>query len=123
ARLLTEVIAELRPAVVAIEDVFTHINTRSALALAQARGAALAVVGMAGLAVASYPPALVKKTVVGSGRADKDQVARMGQALLALRTAPRADAADALAIAITHAQVSRGAAVIRDAVLRAGGRS
>jgi crossover junction endodeoxyribonuclease RuvC len=122
ARLLTEVIAELRPTVVAVEDVFTHVNVRSALALAQARGAALAVVGLAGLAVASYSPALVKKTVVGSGRADKDQVARMVQALIGLRTAPRSDAADALAIAITHAQVSRGAAVMREAVLRAGGR-
>jgi crossover junction endodeoxyribonuclease RuvC len=112
ARLLGEVVRELTPAVVAVEDVFAHVNTRSALALAQARGMALAVVGIAGLAVSSYPPALVKKTVVGSGRADKDQVARMVQALIGLRTVPRADAADALAVAITHAHSSRLARAI-----------
>ena len=112
ARLLGEVVRELTPAIVAIEDVFSHVNARSALALAQARGAALAVVGIAGLAVASYPPALVKKTVVGSGRADKEQVARMVQALVGLRTAPRSDAADALAVAITHAQSARVARAI-----------
>lgn len=125
ARLLGDVIRELVPRVVAVEDVFSHASRspRSALALAQARGMALAVVGIAGLEVASYAPALVKKTVVGSGRADKDQVARMVQALIGLRTAPRADAADALAVAITHAQTSRGTARITEAILRAGGRS
>ena len=99
---LREVIAELRPGIVAIEDVFSHQNPRSAIALAQARGMALAVVGLAGLAVASYAPALVKKAVSGSGRADKTQIARMVQALIGLRSLPRADATDALAVAITH---------------------
>ena len=114
ARSLGEVVRELAPAIVAVEDVFAHGDrgARSALALAQARGMALAVVGLAGLAVASYPPALVKKTVVGSGRADKDQVARMVQALVGLRVAPRSDAADALAVAITHAQSARVARAI-----------
>jgi crossover junction endodeoxyribonuclease RuvC len=102
ARGLREVIDELAPAVVAIEDVFVHHNARSALALAQARGMALAVVGIAGLRVASYPPALVKKTVAGSGGAPKEQIARMVQALIGLRSLPRADASDALAVAITH---------------------
>ena len=104
ARGLREVIAELAPAVVAIEDVFSHQNPRSALALAQARGMALAVVGLAGLRVASYPPASVKKAVSGSGRADKDQIARMVQMLVGLERLPRADATDALAVAITHAR-------------------
>ena len=99
---LREVIAELRPGIVAVEDVFSHQNPRSAIALAQARGMALAVVGLAGLAVASYAPALVKKAVSGSGRADKTQIARMVQALIGLRSLPRADATDALAVAITH---------------------
>jgi crossover junction endodeoxyribonuclease RuvC len=99
---LREVIAELRPAVVAVEDVFSHQNPRSAIALAQARGMALAVIGLAGLSVASYAPALVKKAVSGSGRADKTQVARMVQSLIGLRSLPRADATDALAVAITH---------------------
>jgi crossover junction endodeoxyribonuclease RuvC len=102
ARGLEEVIAELAPTVVAIEDVFSQMNPRSALALAQARGMALAVVGLRGLRVASYPPATVKKAVSGSGKADKDQIARMVQALIGLRSLPRADATDALAVAITH---------------------
>ena len=109
---LREVIAELRPGIVAVEDVFSHQNPRSAIALAQARGMALAVVGLAGLAVASYAPALVKKAVSGSGRADKTQIARMVQALIGLRSLPRADATDALAIAITHAH-HRGSATLR----------
>jgi crossover junction endodeoxyribonuclease RuvC len=118
ARSLGEVITELRPTEVAMEDVFSRINARSALALAQARGMALAVLGMASLAVASYPAPLVKKTVVGKGRAEKDQVARMVRTLLGLASSPRADAADALAVAITHARVrGSSAAKIRPAVL------
>lgn len=117
---LREVIAELAPAVVAIEDVFSHQNVRSALALAQARGMALAVAGLAGLAVASYPPASVKKAVSGSGRADKGQVARMVQALIGLRQLPRADATDALAVAITHGRSFQPtAARIASSVVRA----
>ncbi|MEO8704300.1 MAG: crossover junction endodeoxyribonuclease RuvC [Kofleriaceae bacterium] len=104
ARGLREVIGELAPAMVAMEDVFTHQNPRSALALAQARGMALAVVGLAGLGVASYAPASVKKAVSGSGRADKGQLARMVQVLIGLKSLPRADATDALAVAITHAR-------------------
>jgi crossover junction endodeoxyribonuclease RuvC len=107
ARGLKDVIAELGPDMVAIEDVFIQHNVRSGLALAQARGMALAVVGLAGLDVASYPPASVKKAVSGSGRADKDQVARMVQVLIGLRTLPRADATDALAVAITHGRTRR----------------
>ncbi len=102
ARGLREVIDELKPGVVAVEDVFVHQNPRSALALAQARGMALAVVGLCGLRVASYPPAIVKKTVTGSGGAPKEQIARMVQALIGLRSLPRSDASDALAIAISH---------------------
>lgn len=112
ARGLREVIEELKPAVVAVEDVFVHVqNPRSGLALAQARGMALAVIGIAGLAVASYPPATVKKAVAGSGGAGKDQIARMVQALIGLGTLPRPDAADALAIAITHGRTLRPTAV------------
>ena len=106
ARGLREVIEELAPHVVAVEDVFLHQNARSALALAQARGMALAVVGLCKLRVASYPPAVVKKAVTGAGAADKGQVARMVQALIGLRTLPRADATDALAVAITHGRTT-----------------
>lgn len=108
ARGLREVIGELAPKVVAVEDVFVHPqNPRSGLALAQARGMALAVIGLAGLRVASYSPALVKKSVAGSGGAGKEQIARMVQALIGLRSLPKADATDALAIAITHGRTLR----------------
>ena len=104
---LREVIGELAPAVVAVEDVFVRENARTALALAQARGMALAVIGLAGLPVISYPPALVKKSVAGAGGAGKEQVARMVQVLIGLRSLPRADATDALAVAITHGRTLR----------------
>ena len=110
ARGLREVIGELEPGVVAVEDVFTYQNPRSALALAQARGMALAVIGLAGLRVASYSPAVVKKAVAGSGAAQKDQVARMVQALIGLKSLPRADATDALAVAITHGRTLKPSA-------------
>jgi crossover junction endodeoxyribonuclease RuvC len=120
ARGLKEVIEELRPAVCAVEDVFVQQNPRSALALAQARGMALAVIGLAGLSVASYPPATVKKAVSGSGKAEKAQIARMVQALIGLTSLPRADATDALAVAITHGRMVRPTAVrIVPAVVRA----
>lgn len=104
ARCLSELVQEVGPTAVAVEDVFTRINPRSALALAQARGLVLAVAGMAGLRVFSYAPTLVKKAVTGRGRASKDQVSRMVQALVGLRSEPAVDATDALAVAITHAQ-------------------
>jgi crossover junction endodeoxyribonuclease RuvC len=108
ARGLREVIEELKPTCVAVEDVFVHPqNPRSGLALAQARGMALAVIGLGGLTVASYPPATVKKAVAGTGGAGKDQIARMVQSLIGLRSLPRADATDALAIAITHGRTLR----------------
>jgi crossover junction endodeoxyribonuclease RuvC len=103
ARSLFDVVRELAPTALAVEDVFCHLNPRSALALAQARGVVLAVAGMAGLPVFSYAPALVKKSVTGRGAASKEQVTRMVMALIGLQRPPRADAADALAVAITHA--------------------
>ena len=120
ARGLEVVIGELQPTICAVEDVFVQHNPRSALALAQARGMALAVIGLAGLTVASYPPATVKKAVSGSGKAEKAQIARMVQALIGLTTLPRADATDALAVAITHGRLVRPtSARIVSAVVRA----
>jgi crossover junction endodeoxyribonuclease RuvC len=112
ARGLAEVLDELRPDVVALEEVFARVNVKSALALAQARGMALAVIGLRGVTVASYTAPLVKKTITGRGRAEKDQVARMVAAMVGLRTPPRSDAADALALAITHARAAAVAAMI-----------
>jgi crossover junction endodeoxyribonuclease RuvC len=103
ARSLSEVISDLNPTALAVEDVFSHVNVRSALALAQARGTVLAVAGLACLPVYSYAPATVKRAVTGRGRATKEQVARMVAVLAGLGTPPRADAADALAVAIAHA--------------------
>jgi crossover junction endodeoxyribonuclease RuvC len=100
---LREVIAELRPQVVAVEGVFHGQNARSALQLGHARGVALLVCGEAELGVAEYAPATIKRTVAGHGRASKDQVLRMVRSLCQLERAPRLDASDALAVAICHA--------------------
>lgn len=87
----------------AIEASFVGNNARSALALGQARAAAMLGIADAGLEVAEYSPAIVKQTVAGYGRGDKAQVAEMVRLQLALERVPTpADAADALAIAITH---------------------
>ncbi|MGH7298471.1 MAG: crossover junction endodeoxyribonuclease RuvC, partial [Polyangiaceae bacterium] len=79
---------------------------QAAAKLGHARGVALLVCARAGLEVAEYPPARVKRTVAGSGRADKAQVAQMIRVVLGLAAAPPSDAADALAVAVTHLQHS-----------------
>lgn len=100
---LSEVIAAWRPDVIAIEDVFHGKNFQSAIRLGEGRGVALLCAARAGVPVAEYSPALVKKAVAGWGRADKEQVQRMVQRLLRLEDLPRPkDAADALAVAICH---------------------
>lgn len=104
---LGEIIAELTPDVVAMEDIFTCKNARAALMLGQARGAAMATCGLAGLRVYAYPPATVKQAVTGRGRASKQQVGQMVRLLIGLRKDPRADAADALAVAVAHAHIRR----------------
>jgi crossover junction endodeoxyribonuclease RuvC len=99
---LLELIALWQPQQVALEAVFVANNPRTALVLGQARGAALAAFGQAGLTVIEYTPAEVKGAVVGNGRASKPQVQQMVRAILSLARAPVADAADALAAAICH---------------------
>ncbi|GBD23694.1 Crossover junction endodeoxyribonuclease RuvC [bacterium HR29] len=87
----------------AVESGYVGPNPRSALALGQARAAALLGVADAGIPVFEYAPAIVKQTIAGYGRGDKGQVARMVRLQLGLEEEPRpADAADALAVAITH---------------------
>lgn len=108
---LAEVIAELRPEAVAVEDVFHGIDARAALTLGHARGVVLAQAGAAGLPVHAYPPATVKKAVTGYGGAGKEQVGGVVRALLGLQNPPRTDAADALAVAICHAHHARAAAL------------
>ncbi len=99
-----ELIAEHQPLAVAVEDLYFGRNVHSALAVGQARGVVLLAAGSAGLPCFSYTPQQVKQSVCGSGGAAKDQVQRMVGALLGLPEPPRPDhAADALAVAICHA--------------------
>jgi crossover junction endodeoxyribonuclease RuvC len=91
------------PDAVAIEALYFGQNVRSAFAVGQARGVILCAAGRRGVGCTDYTPQQVKGAVCGSGRADKTQVTRMVQALLALQQAPTPDhAADALAVAICH---------------------
>jgi crossover junction endodeoxyribonuclease RuvC len=102
------VIAAHAPGEVAVEETFVNRDPQSALKLGQARGVALVVPALARLEVAEYAANLVKKTVVGVGHADKKQVQAMIRVLLPKAETRSADAADALAVAICHAQ-HRGA--------------
>jgi crossover junction endodeoxyribonuclease RuvC len=97
-------IAEHEPAAVALEQLYFGQNVRTAFAVGQARGVVMLAAGQRGVPCSSYTPQQVKGAVCGSGRAAKDQVARMVMTLLALREEPRPDhASDALAVAICHA--------------------
>ncbi|MFZ5738543.1 MAG: crossover junction endodeoxyribonuclease RuvC [Pseudomonadota bacterium] len=100
---LTKVLAEHAPAEAAVEQTFVNKDGAATLKLGQARGVAMLVPAMHGLLVAEYAPNLVKKTVVGAGHADKTQIQMMLKILLPKAEPKSADAADALAIAITHA--------------------
>lgn len=105
---LAEVIAEYRPDRAAAEEVFLNKNPQSTLKLAQARGAVLAACGAAGLPVAELAARLVKKSVVGTGAAEKAQVQAMLKVLLPGAAIAGPDAADALAVAIAAAHRSPG---------------
>ena len=103
---LADVIAAHRPDRAAAEQVFVNKNPQSTLKLAQARGCVLAACGAAGLAVNEHAARLVKKAVVGTGAADKQQVQAMVKILLPSVQIAGADAADALAVAIADAHLS-----------------
>jgi crossover junction endodeoxyribonuclease RuvC len=106
-REVAELAQRYRPDVASIEQCFVAVSPRSALVLGQARGAALAALGGAGVAVVEYAPAHIKLSVAGSGRAGKDQIQRVVARVLGLASWPAADAADALAAALCHAMASR----------------
>lgn len=107
-RTLSEVIQKYGPTELAIESIYFGENTKSAIATAQARGAAIVACSTAGLSVGEYTPMQIKQAVVGTGAADKRQVTYMVRSILALDHDPRPDhAADALAAAVCHANVSR----------------
>jgi len=100
---LVAVVAAWQPDEAAVEETFVSRDARATLKLGQARAVALMVPAAAGLAVAEYAPNMVKKSVVGTGHAEKEQIRRMIGVLLPRAKPASADAADALAIAICHA--------------------
>ncbi|MFL6800852.1 MAG: crossover junction endodeoxyribonuclease RuvC [Sphingomicrobium sp.] len=100
---LERILAEHRPDAAASEEVFVNKNPQSTLKLGQARGVALMCAARSGIGVGEYAPALVKKAIVGTGGADKSQIHAMVSRLLPGVKIAGPDAADALAVAITHA--------------------
>ncbi|MDQ8700766.1 crossover junction endodeoxyribonuclease RuvC [Hyphomicrobium sp. LHD-15] len=116
---LSSVIAGSGASEAAVEETFVNENPRATLKLGQARGMALLAPAMKGLKVAEYPPNLIKKAVVGAGHADKKQIQAMVGFLLPKARFESADEADALAIAICHAN-HRGAAALARRVLKEG---
>jgi crossover junction endodeoxyribonuclease RuvC len=110
---LTATVRSQAPDEVAVEETFVNTNAQATLKLGHARAVALLVPALAGLPVAEYAANLVKKTVVGSGHADKRQIQAMVKVLLPKADPASADAADALAIAVTHAHHRRARALAR----------
>jgi crossover junction endodeoxyribonuclease RuvC len=104
---LSQVITLYTPEQAAIEETFVNNNPISSLKLGQARGALILSLSMAGLPVSEYAPNLIKKTVVGVGRAEKQQIEAMIKILLPGSKTDGADSADALAVAICHASYAR----------------
>ena len=105
-----ELRSRYRPDVAAIEIVFVNVNPQATLLLGQARGACVTALVVGDLPVAEYTALQMKQAVTGHGKAPKEQVQGMVQRLLQLPAAPRADAADALGLAITHAHAGRAIA-------------
>lgn len=100
---LSEILQRFAPDEAAIEETFVNKDARATLKLGQARGAAMLAPALAGISVAEYAPNVVKKSVVGAGHAEKDQVKHMVKVLLPRAELNTADSTDALAIAICHA--------------------
>lgn len=118
---LDEVLSRWTPAEAAVEETFVNRDAIATLKLGQARGIALLVPARAGLSVAEYPPNLVKKTVTGSGHAQKEQIRAMIGYLLPKAAPDTMDAADALAIAIAHAHHRQTAMLHKALLARTGG--
>ena len=104
---LTRILDEYRPDEAAVEETFVNKDARATLKLGQARGIAMVVPARAGVPIAEYAPNLVKKSIVGAGHGDKAQVRMMIGVLLPKADPGSDDAADALAIAVTHAHHRR----------------
>lgn len=120
---VTEIVRTYKPDEAAVEETFVNKNPTSTLKLGQARGAVITAIGIVGIPVSEYTPNQVKKTVVGAGHAQKDQVGFMVRRLLPGCQVKTADSADALAVAICHAQNNNGMARrIAAAVVASGAR-
>jgi crossover junction endodeoxyribonuclease RuvC len=114
ATMIDELIADVRPCALAVERVLFQVNARTAMSVGQASGLALVTAARAGIPVFQYSPNEVKLAVTGDGRADKAAVQQMVTRLLELERIPKpADAADALALAITHSWRDRFAGAVR----------
>ena len=109
-RHIGEIVRLYRPQQAAVEQVFVNVNPASTLMLGQARGAALAALVMHELPVSEYTALQVKQAVVGKGKAAKEQVQHMVVQMLSLSGTPQSDAADGLAVALTHALRNHGLA-------------
>ena len=109
-RSIGDLVAEYHPNQAAVEQVFVNVNPAATLMLGQARGAAVAALVLRDLPVYEYTALQVKQSVVGQGKAAKEQVQHMVVQMLGLSGTPQADAADGLAVAITHALRSQGLA-------------
>jgi len=119
---LGRVLAQWQPDQAAVEETFVNKNPHSTLKLGQARGVVLLVPALAGVAVAEYSPNLIKKSVVGTGHAEKAQIHHMVRMLLPGCAITSADAADALAVAICHAHHAASAGAAARGMARAGAR-
>ena len=106
-RRFSAVVARVAPHSAAVESSFSGRNPSSSLSLAESRGVIMAALGRSEVAVCSYSPAQVKSAIVGHGHAEKRQIAYMVCRLLSLQSPPAADAADAMAVALTHLHMNR----------------
>lgn len=104
---LSNLLSQYKPEYVVVEQLFVHKNPMSALKLGHARGVAVLAGSQSGAQLVEYTPRHVKKALTGYGGANKDQVGYMAKMMLALPVVPVSDAADALALAMTHAQILR----------------
>ncbi|HEX9909532.1 MAG TPA: crossover junction endodeoxyribonuclease RuvC [Desulfatiglandales bacterium] len=104
---MTEIMSRFRPEEMAIEDLFFHKNLQSALKIGHARGAVLIAAVQNRVKIFEYSPLEIKKSVVGYGRASKEQVRSMTQVILKMKSLPPLDASDALAAAICHLNWTR----------------
>ena len=117
---INQMIIETKPDIASVEKVFVNKNPQSTLLLGQARGVAIAACVLNNIDITEYTALQVKQSVVGYGHAGKDQVGKMVKYLLKLNGAPQQDAADALAVALTHIHAAKLSAIFSMGVVKNG---